>query len=137
MLEFLKAISKPLIEVYDLFTAFRNNNIKILSFSSQVISLEYALNDRFNPGNDEIYILDYLQFSDLYLYNKVEDRNDKYFFNKAEAKQYYYLRNKTEYSGDFDFVVMVPTWLTYDINEMRSLINRYKLAGKRYTIVNY
>jgi hypothetical protein len=71
------------------------------------------------------------------LYNKIEDRSPKYFYNKAELKQLYYLRNKIEYNTNADFIVMVPNTLTFDIYEMKGLINRYKLAGKRYLIQTY
>jgi hypothetical protein len=33
-----------------------------------------------------------------------------------------------------DFIVWVPVGLSYDKNEMKALIDIYKLAGKRYII---
>jgi hypothetical protein len=46
------------------------------------------------------------------------------------------IKNKAE-SPAVDFIVYVPFSLNFDINEMKALINYYKLAGKRYSIVNY
>lgn len=48
-----------------------------------------------------------------------------------------YLLNTAEYQVQFDFIVMVPVAITFDINEMRSIVNYYKLAGKRFNIQTY
>lgn len=48
-----------------------------------------------------------------------------------------YLINKGEALQPTDFIVWVPVALVFDINELRALVNRYKLAGKRYTVQTY
>lgn len=48
-----------------------------------------------------------------------------------------YLQNLSEYALQFDFIVKVPAALVFDANEMKAIINYYKLAGKRYTIQPY
>lgn len=48
-----------------------------------------------------------------------------------------YLENKSEQAGQLDFIVMVPVALSFDINEMKGIVNFYKLAGKRYSIQTY
>lgn len=49
-----------------------------------------------------------------------------------------YLYNKTEYYGGGDsFIVFVPAGVIFDTSEMKALINRYKLAGKTYSIQTY
>lgn len=48
-----------------------------------------------------------------------------------------FYRNLAEYAGIVDFIVMVPVAVTFDINEMKALVNFYKEAGKRYTIQTF
>jgi hypothetical protein len=49
----------------------------------------------------------------------------------------FYLKNITEYQLQYDFIVMVPSSVVFDQNEMKGYVNYYKLAGKRYTIQTY
>lgn len=48
-----------------------------------------------------------------------------------------YFKNLTEYASSYDFIVMIPVGVVFDIDKMRALINYYKAAGKRYTIQTY
>jgi hypothetical protein len=48
-----------------------------------------------------------------------------------------YLMNVSEMNLANDFIVMVESSITFDANEMRSIVNYYKLAGKRFTIQIY
>lgn len=52
-------------------------------------------------------------------------------------KKKLYMKNKAQYLLSYDFIVMVPAALVFDINEMKAQVNFYKLAGKRYTIQTY
>lgn len=47
------------------------------------------------------------------------------------------LRRKSEYNGTISFVVYVKSTLVYNQNEMKSLIDYYKMAGRGYTIKPY
>ena len=48
-----------------------------------------------------------------------------------------YLINKNEAGNSFDFIIHVPVGVTFDTAELRALVDRFKLAGKRYTIITY
>lgn len=48
-----------------------------------------------------------------------------------------YIRRKGESLQGIDFIVYVPIELVFDEAEMRALIERYRQAGKRYTIETY
>ena len=48
-----------------------------------------------------------------------------------------FFKNKIEYQLMNDFIVMVPTSVTFDTNAMKAVVNYYKLAGKRYTIQTF
>jgi len=48
-----------------------------------------------------------------------------------------YLKNESEYIPSYDFIVWVPVAVVFDVNQMKALINTYKLAGKIYSIQTY
>ena len=54
-----------------------------------------------------------------------------------EYKKRVILSNQDEFVQDVDFVVMVPTTVVFDLNEMKGIVNFYRYAGKRYLIQTY
>jgi hypothetical protein len=49
----------------------------------------------------------------------------------------FYLINNVEYLSQNNFIVYVPNTVTFDTSEMKAVINRYKLVGKKYSILTY
>lgn len=134
----LYSLIQPLIELYAIFSSYRIQALYTLSFTGQVIYLEKLLNDTFNNGGTEIFIEDGILKIAPFLFNTAEDADPFYVFNTAETNEAnLYLYNTAEYTGNLDFIVKVPTALVFDENQMKSLINKYKLAGKNYTIQTY
>ncbi len=135
ILEYLRAAVHPLIELHQNFLEQRQKTLEYLAYNSQVIYLERLLNQVFNNGNTGIYISDAVQFDYWFLYNNAE-QHPQYLYNTSE-NQPVFLYNEQEFDTNYDFIVWVPTAVTFNINRMRALINRYKLAGKRYDIQTY
>lgn len=134
----LYSLIQPIIELYAIFSSYRIQALYTLSFTGQVIYLEKLLNDTFNNGGTEIFIEDGILKIAPFLFNTAEDADPFYVFNTAETSEAnLYLYNTAEYTGNLDFIVKVPTALVFDDNHMKSLINKYKLAGKNYTIQTY
>ena len=134
----LYSLIQPIIELYAIFSSYRIQALYTLSFTGQVIYLEKLLNDTFNNGGTEIFIEDGILKIAPFLFNTAEDADPFYVFNTAETnEENLYLYNTAEYTGNLDFIVKVPTALVFDENQMKSLINKYKLAGKNYTIQTY
>jgi hypothetical protein len=134
----LYALIQPVVELYNIFYAYRTQTLYSLSITGQVIYLEKLLNDKYNSGGTEIYISDGEFNNAPFIYNTAEARPDLFLYNTAEAKPDLFLYNTSEYtSGNNDFVINVPDTITFDTNEMTSLINLYKLAGKSFTIETY
>jgi hypothetical protein len=48
-----------------------------------------------------------------------------------------YIRRKGESLQPYDFIVWVPVALVFDTYELQALVNRYKQAGKRYSIQTF
>lgn len=52
-------------------------------------------------------------------------------------KNVVFFKNLIEYQNQYDYIVMVPATVTFDISAMKALVNYYNAAGKRYTIQTY
>ncbi|MCZ2393064.1 MAG: hypothetical protein LC105_04295 [Chitinophagales bacterium] len=106
-----------------------------MAFNGQKLYLEQVLNDRFNDRFDEVQrrieIADFYTLP-LYVFNQSENNEPVYLHNHSENNPLY-LYNRIEVSGVF--LVKVPIELkTYEIL-IRSILNRYKIQGKKYKII--
>ena len=97
--------------------------------------LRVLLNDKFDNTERRIYITDADNLPLPYLFNKIEENEPIYIFNKSEVETPLYLYNNQEYITDNDFTVVLPIGLSYDLNYLKSLINKFKIAGVRYNII--
>lgn len=137
--DWLKALLKPLQNLNTAFKEFMQRIIYKVGFNGQVCYLEHILNDYFDNSLRRIYIDDGSSVPlQPYIYNKVENRV-KYLYNKSESKPPLYLYNKNEYSGSVDFIVFVPSSLLTAALEqqIRALVNQYRIAGKRFSVLPF
>lgn len=127
------AFINPVRKLYVDFTKYKTDSEYRLHHNSQVCYLEKVLNDRFDPDAKQITIVDGWRFNQLYIYKETEGSH------KAVNLGTKYIRS----SGDFadsgvDFIVKLPSGMTLKESEqyeMKTLLNAYKLAGKRYKII--
>lgn len=158
----LNALVQPLVEDWQSFLTWKDEMIYEAYMTGQVINLEMLLNDKFNGGlnawnwdstnyvyvpntPNAIYILDFATaLPVVYLWNAIEQRPPLYIYNNAEAHTPpLYLYNQTEYDSQADFVIMVPyavadvTTNALFVAQVKGWVNKYKMAGARYQIVNY
>lgn len=138
-LAYIYSIAEALQTVSDQFTAFRNKNLFDLQFTGQVLSMEGILNATFDPVGNGIFIEDGLQLTRLYLFTDTENFNDvwDYTVNEIPITGNVYEFANADYGTQIDFIVNVPAALVFDSNEMTALINRYRLASKRFIIQTY
>ena len=140
-IDFLKPVAKPFITVHNVFMTFRANNLYKLSFTGQVISLEYLLNQYYQT--EGIYISDTApDYPETTIYNTEENETDEpvYVFNADETilpEEQVYLYNNEEFDLNINFIINIPIAVTFDENVVRALVNLYKLAGKQYSIKTY
>lgn len=128
MLAWLRTLHFPLQKAEYNFNQNRNANLYNLAHNGQVCYLRAVLNDRFDNQQRRIKIADGNRFQRQYIYTDGEQ--------KPKFLGVMYLRDDADY-GDtgVDFLVIVPAGLQYNDYEMRALIDFYRLAGKRYKIV--
>ncbi len=124
---FLWAMVAPLISLHYRFIQKRTSDLYKLNHNSQVCYLRAALNDIFDVQARRIEILDGNQYLRSYIYTRGEE--------KPVFLGTIYLRARADYSDTgVDFIVQVPGE-TYKKYEMQALIDFYRLASKRYKIV--
>lgn len=145
VLAFIKSLLKPIYELSEIFNAYKISTLDLITHNGQIIYLEHRLNQLYNGGNSGIIIVDTANISYVYIANKSEGYEPIYIGNKADYApddSKVYIGNKAEYAAQFDFIVKVPALLfaqlqlnnNQGINNMKSVINMYKIAGKRYKI---
>lgn len=99
----------------------------------QVCYLERLLNDRYDSELRRIKIDDGIFHLPIYIYQEDEIK-PVYLFTEDENKPVYLYTDGEAGEVLDDFVVLVPVDIIFDMNEMKSLLNIYKLAGTKYTI---
>lgn len=175
---FLRWLHVLISQVRELHTTSSEVRTRILyemSFTGQTMSLEGALNDRFDPDARGIYIDNPPDPVQTFIFRKAELATPTYIYRKWNSLTYYlsgqysiskggvwkavndntgsgpsltnadwsyegpllHIRRKDENQLDWDFVIMVPVEVVFNESEMRALVNRYRLAPKRYTIMTY
>ncbi len=132
LLAYLKALLKPVINLYNDFKMFRSDILYKINHNGQVVYLQKVLNDRFDNIQRRIYITDGIINEPTYIYTHEEDKpvylGTKYIYTREELK-----------FKDVDFVVILPLDLVLSSEEevrVNSLLKYYKLASKTYRIIN-
>lgn len=133
MVNWLRALITPLVWLYQAFLRYRDAKNYELMITPQVCYLERMVNNRFDYTLRRIYISDGVWYDPLFVFQDAEDK-PVYMVTDAEADPVY-VYSESE-AGQFadDFVVMVPNDIAFNMDELKALLNSYKLAGTRYTI---
>ena len=128
MIAWLELLMESINDIHYQWLQFRKSNIYILAHNSQVCFLRGALNDRFDNEQRRIQIIDGNKYQRKYIYTDEEQ--------KPRFLGIIYIHGDEDYSDTgVDFIVEVPNDIIFNINEMKGLIDFYKLASKRYKIV--
>lgn len=139
IIDFIRSTYAGIIQIYNDFLSYRDYANYLLYFNGQTIYLEHLLNDQFDSILRRIYIYNIPPAIIIYIYLKLETK-PKYIYQKIESipiSKQIFLKNNSEYTSNLDFIVKVPTGLSFNINLMKSWIERYKIAGKNYDIQYY
>lgn len=130
----LKSLHAPLAWLNNRFDIQRATNIYQLGITPQVVFMEKALNDRFDLALRRIVIVDAVHHTPIYIYQEAELR-DLYIYQEAEALDVYIYQGAEYGDNGYDFVVEYPAVLVLtagELDEMRGMLNFYKLVQKRY-----
>lgn len=130
VMAYVSALMQPLVALHYIWTQFRNANIYKLTHTGQVCYMRKALNDRFDVDLRRIYID-----------GTGGDALKTHIYTPGEAQTKYlgklWIRNSLEFADNgADFLVYVPANIAQTLNfELRALIDFYKVASKRYLII--
>lgn len=130
--DFMKPFMNSMTYNQNQFTMFFNKVKYDLSINGQVCYLELLLNNQFDPYN-HIFITDAEVIESDYLFNQIELNEPFYLVNQTEPFNGASINNSSDFN-QFDFIVNIPAALNVDLNLAKQLINKYKLASKRYKI---
>ena len=139
-IDWLETLFNPLEQVNFNFKQFRKDSIYKVVNNCQVVYLEKVLNNAFDVSDRRIYIVDSLFLDPLSVYPVASDR-PVYIY---DANNPVYINDDSVFEvSEFDFIVVMPLELKpangYDLTniliQIRSLVNYYKLASKRFTII--
>ena len=125
---FLQSLLVPISQLHYDWLQKRTADWYIINHTGQVRLLRKVLNDALDVGSRRIYITDGNAFPRKYIYTRAE--NKPVFLGKL------FIYQNSEYlNTGVDFIVFVPQEvIDTKINELHSLIRKYKLASKRYQI---
>lgn len=123
----LSLAASEIVDINNAFQVDRTNSIIKVKHNSQVCKLRKILNDTFDYER-RIKIIEGVLKKPKYIYTDGEQKP------KWLGELIIYTAAETEGSGA-DFTVVIPAELKNYKIEITSLVNFYKLAGKRFNIV--
>lgn len=136
-----RILAGPVIYLYNLFTANRNANLYYLNHNSQVVYLQAALNDAFDPIDREIVIVDAPVIEAVPVGVAAELQPVWVPLSTEGGATHIYVPTSGEVAatGGGDFIVEVPTAVTlqpgYSLVRLKAKIDEYRLPSKKnYTI---
>ncbi len=133
MFLWLNALVAPIRWLYTEFVKYRHLANYKMEHNGQVVYLQKVLNDRFDGADKRIRISDGSKYDRVYIFNSQE--------KKPQYLSKIFLHDHLSYRDTgADFRVHVPEEISVWTNsslmaEFRSILNYYKLAGKRYKLI--
>ena len=142
----IAALLTPLQTLHSNFLVYARQARKEASYNSQTAVFEFLLNERFNNSQTGIFIdnvffnLTIAQEYRFYISEAGFGYPSNYwkFLSEGNPQNYSVFQNEL-FSFGATFIVNVPIALqgVIDENELRAVIDRYRLADKTYQIIYY
>lgn len=136
LFSFFCVLLSPFFVLVQTFKRFREYSIYKLNANGQVIYIEKYLNDYFSLEYKDIYITDsennISNISDIYPNESITMA-----VYSVESGNMLYLLSGSESLKKEDYIVNVPSYLQDRINEITTLVEYNKPAGRKYTIKIY
>lgn len=146
----LRVLTLPVRYVQGLFAAYMSEVSGRLNMTANVQYMEKTLNDAFYLTDEQIYVESVMVSSNSeYFRLEAEGMNAQYIGMESESPFYMYHGTDTHPGEGVNFNVYVPTFLCTSLSasedkyggenlrRIRSLIDYYKPAGRKYGIILY
>lgn len=132
LIEYVKSAAYPVKQLTEEFYLYFDDKKYELTFDGRVIALEHILNDTFDPIARSIYIDDANLISSNYIFLDIENNEPFYLRMNSESATPVYLFTNQEYIDDLDFIVFIPSAVSFDLTLLTKIVNIYKLAPMRW-----
>jgi len=130
---FIAAYGSTLQYVYAQFIGYKFNVEYDLTITPQYCYIQKALNDQFDFTQRRIRVVKGVYYPPQPLYLKIEGK-PLVLYTKAEGTQdVFYQKSETQQFSS-DFIVQVPQLMSFDIDRMKAVVNKYCLPGKIFSI---
>jgi hypothetical protein len=139
LFNFLRCLVAPVVYIKNSFDTYKKETDYKIKITSQTVYLERALNDKFDYSERRIYIKNIVKQISLRLFDRdawdqISDDEKIYLNDRADNDPVNLYDRET--SGLGGIAVYVPFILTDQQRiKMNSLMNYYKLLGKRHIII--
>lgn len=130
----LTALIQPMETVYNLFVSYRTAKLYELTITPQVCYLERLLNDRWDINLRRIVIEDAPDRAPVVYYLEAELKYVNYYLESENLPVVYYTEGEAGQIKD-DFVILVPTAISFSRTEMTSMVTKFKLASTKFKII--
>lgn len=134
LLAWINVCVSPVSYVYNNLLRFRTLKLYQLSITPQVCYLQKLLNDQYDYISRGIRIIDALDADPLYIFLTLENKPVG-LFTSVEGRPVALFSSGEASDLKDDFIVIVPFSVTFNSEEMSSLIKTYKLGSKQFKIV--
>jgi hypothetical protein len=132
----IKAMVFPLISLHNAFMKYRKAKLYQLQISPQVCYLERMLNDRFDYSLRRIEIADAAWHLPSFIFQEEELKPLAIYREDEDKPLALYTEGEAGIALN-DFVVLVPSAISFADAEMRALIDSFKLFGTKYSIQTF
>ena len=130
----VKVLLSPIKTVYEAFLSYRTLKLYELTITPQVCYMERLLNDRWDDTLRRIVIEDAPDHAPIVYYLEAELKPDVYFTEAENLPVVYYTEGECGQIKD-DFIIKVPTAISFSRTEMSAMVTKYKLASTRFKII--
>lgn len=131
---FLCSMLQPVLQLTARFDAFRDYVSERMRINGQVIYIEHALNSRYYLKHREIWLEDTPGVVNNFI---DEDGPDTMAVYDETDSNVTHLYAEGEGKPDGDYIVHVPDFLEDEMQNIRSIIEQNRPAGKQYVIQLY
>lgn len=126
---FLGAILQPIKTIYIGWKQYETTERRERTYNSQVKNLRRAISDRLGVAYESVIIYDVDDKEHLYIYRRTDNKD---VIISADNPVIIYRESEIRYSRGF--IVAIPSEYQNKIDEIRAVLDRYKIVTSRYYI---
>lgn len=141
ILDLLAALTSPLKTNSDAFATFEENTVEAARYNSQKMVLQAGLNNIFSVVSPPFIIVrtNSILLGVGYIFEQ-GNANVTYIHEQGGSTgNQLYIFESTFIGDDFNFVVKIPMGI-YSVElerQIRAQVNKYRLTGKTFTVIQY